>query len=118
MGAINRRTLTGVAEDRARQPRDCAGAGESVEQIVPKRDALFAAGLFEASEGIAAPPAGGAAGRATDLAFFDVLADITLGSVVVKRDLGALEGPQQLGAASVQALERLVEALKASLGGA
>lgn len=39
------------AEDCARQPRDCAGAGEPVEQIGPEREAVLAAGLLETGIG-------------------------------------------------------------------
>ena len=43
--------------DEIGQQRDLIGAGDAVDEITPKRDAEFAAGFFQAEEGVTALPA-------------------------------------------------------------
>jgi hypothetical protein len=53
-------------------------AEDAVLKVLPEGQSVLAAGLLEAGEGVAAAAAGLATGRAADLAFLDVVADIRL----------------------------------------
>ena len=64
-------------------------------EVVPKFDAVLAAGLQEAEEGVAAVAADVGAGSAADLALGDVATDVVLGAVGVQRDIGSFEHLQQ-----------------------
>ena len=74
--------------------RDHVQAGHPIFEVLPEGDALFAAGLLEAGEGVAALSPDLAAGPGTDVAFFDDIAQIGLAAVVVERQVGARQHPQ------------------------
>ena len=89
----------------------------TVGEVLPKRDPQLSAGFLEAGEGIPAAASRIAAGPTADLVFLDVIADIRLTAVGVKRDIGVVQNQQEFGLIAMDSLEGLVEGLKArSLG--
>src|ERR1017187_1774197 len=92
---------------------DAVGLRDAVIQVIPEGDTDLAAGLLQTDEGVAALSAEFTAGAAADLTFFHVVTDISLASVGVQGDFGALEHQQQLGFVLMQAPQQLIERLVA-----
>ena len=87
-------------------------ARDTVDQVTPKRDLQLSAGFLEAGEGIPTASSSIAAGPTTDLVFLYVIADISLTTVGVKGDIGALQNQEQFGLIAMDSLEGLIEGLK------
>ncbi len=57
--------------------------GHSVEKVLPERDIMFSASFFKAGKGVSAATANVVTCRAADLAFLDILSDVSLTQVVM-----------------------------------
>ena len=66
------------------------------QQVLPKRIAQLAAGLFETSEGITRSATIGVTSPPTNLAAGDILADIGFGGVGMQWQLRSLKDAEQL----------------------
>jgi hypothetical protein len=82
---------------------------EPITEIIPERDAEFAAGVHQAEESIAAIASGVAVRAAADLALDDVTADVALGAIGVQRDLRPVEHGEQLGLVGIEPLQQAIE---------
>ena len=80
--------------NQLREGRDMVQAGHPIFEVRPEGDALFAAGLLEAGEGVAASSPVRAAGAGADVAFLHHIAQVGLAAVVVDRQVGALQHPE------------------------
>src|SRR5271170_8164961 len=88
---------------------------EAGAEVVPKFDAVLAAGLQEAEEGVAAVAADVGAGPAADLALGDVATDVVLGAVGVQRDIGPIEHLEQFALVGPLAGQQTIESGEAGL---
>ena len=79
----------------------------TVGEVLPKRDPQLSASFLEAGEGIPAAASRIAAGTTADLVFLDVIADIRLTAVGVKRDIGVVQNQQEFGLIAMDSLEGL-----------
>ncbi len=57
--------------------------GHPIEKIFPERDIKLSAGFLKTGKSVSAATSNIAAGRTADLAFFDVLTDVSLTQVVM-----------------------------------
>ena len=64
---------------------------ESVEEKLPKSDALFLAGFFQAGECIPTSSSVFRSGATADLSFNDVFSNVAFTQVVVERDIGSFQ---------------------------
>ena len=79
---------------------------------------MFTAGFLEAGEGVPTLSPDLAAGPGADLAFFNHVPQVVLATVVVQRQVGTLQHPQELGLITLQALEDVIERFAGGFGGA
>ena len=82
---------------------------EPVAEVVPERDAEFAAGVHQAEEGVATVTSCFAVGATTDLALDDVAANVAFGPVGVQRYFRPVEHRQQLCLVGMQPLKQAIE---------
>ena len=71
--------------NQLREGRDHVQAGHPILEVLPEGDTLFAAGLLEAGEGVAALTPVCAAGPGADVPFFHDVPQVGLAAVVVDR---------------------------------
>jgi len=95
--------------DQVRELRDLIPAGDPVTQVRPERDPVFAAGLFQADEGIATSSPVLAAGAGADLALLDHVAQVVLAAVVMQGQIRVVQHPQQFVPVALEALEDWME---------
>ena len=99
----------GGPANQVREGGDHVPAGHPIFEVLPEGDALFAAGLLEAGEGVAALAPDRAAGPGADLAFLNHVPQVGLAAVVVDRPVGALEHPQQFGLVALETVQDLIK---------
>ena len=79
---------------------------------------MLTAGFLEAGEGIPTLSPDLAAGPGADLAFLDHVPQVVLAAVVVERQVGAFQHPQELGLITLETLEDVIEGFAGGFGGA
>ena len=65
------------------EERDLPATGHSVQKVLPKGDVKLSTGLLETGKGVSAATPNVVTGRAADLAFLDILTDVSLTQVVM-----------------------------------
>jgi len=79
---------------------------------------MLTAGFLEAGEGVPTLSPDLTSGPGADLAFFNHIPQVVLTAVVMERQVGAFQHPQQLGLVALEALEDVIEGWAGRFGGA
>ena len=104
--------------NQLREGRDFVQAGHPILEVLPEGETLFAAGLLEAGEGVAASAPVRAAGSGADVAVLHDVPQVGLAAVVVDRPVGALQHPQPFGLVALEPLQDLIERFAGRFRGA